>query len=98
MVYLLCPSIWQQVEVFYLIAGTTLKAVRLQRNDEICVSVNVAKAEKTGCMAYGEIKAQIMLCPKCCVMGNQQPRPEQGKVQRLSRKRVGSQAIGGSKW
>lgn len=31
-------------------------------------------------------------------MGNQQPRPEQGKVQRLSRMRVGPQAIGGSKW
>lgn len=69
MVYLLCSSIWQQVEVFYLIAGTTLKAVRLQRNDEICVSVNVAKVEKTGCMAYGEIKAQLMLCPKCLYNG-----------------------------
>ena len=31
-------------------------------------------------------------------MGNQQPRPEQGKVQRLSRMRVGLQADGGSKW
>lgn len=63
MVYLLCPSIWQQVEAFYLIAGTTLKAVRLQHNDEICVGVNVAKAEKTDCMAYGEIKASLL-----CVM------------------------------
>jgi len=31
-------------------------------------------------------------------MGNQQPRPEQGKVQRLSRKGVELQAIGDSKW
>lgn len=60
MVYLLCPSIWQQAEGFYLIAGTALKTVRLQRNDEICVSVNVAKAEKIDCIAYGEIKAQLL--------------------------------------
>lgn len=32
----------------------TLKAARLQHNDETCVNVNVAKAEKTGRMAYGE--------------------------------------------
>lgn len=33
------------------------KTVKLQHNDEIGVSVNVAKAEKINCMAYGEIKA-----------------------------------------
>jgi len=38
------------------------------------------------------------LNPKYYLMGNQQPSPEQGKVQRLSRKGVGQQAIGCSKW
>lgn len=47
---------------FYLVTGKrilfncwdTLKTVRLQHNNETCASVNVAKAEKTDCIAYGE--------------------------------------------
>lgn len=31
-----------------------LKTIKPQRNDEICISVMVAKAEKINCMTYGE--------------------------------------------
>ena len=40
------------------IAGTTLKPIKLQRDDEIYMSVKVAKAEKNDRMTYGETKAQ----------------------------------------
>ena len=72
-------------EFFYLIAGTkgilvpTLKLTKLQRNDEICVSVNVAKAEKIGQMTYGEIKALLLKYGNVLSvirMGNQQRNPE----------------------
>ena len=59
----------------------TLKTVKPQRNDEIRVIVMAAKAERINCMAYGEIKARSVL--SALTMGNQQPRPEQGMVQRL---------------
>lgn len=64
-----------------------LKLIKLQHNDEIYVSVNAAKAEKIDEMAYGEIKALVLKYVSVLSatrMGNQQPRPEKGKVQRLS--------------
>lgn len=74
---------------FYLTAGIkgisvpTLKPVRLQRDDEICVGVKVVKTEKTDRMAYGEIKASLLKYNgvlRAVRMGNQQPSPEQGKA------------------
>jgi len=50
--------------------------------DEINPSVTVAKAEKNALMAQGASLNAV-------IMGNQQPRPEQGKVQRLSFAGVG---------
>ena len=60
----------------------TPKAHIPKRNDEISISVTVTKVEKSYVIVAG--------CkPKQYKMDNQQPRPEQGKVQRLSRKGVG---------
>ena len=61
---------------FYLIDWNTLKAIKLQRNDEISICVNVAKAEKIDCMAYGEIKAQLYCVLSVIKMGNQQGNSE----------------------
>ena len=65
----------------------TLKPIKLQHNDEICIGVNVAKAEKINWMTYGERKALLLKYDSVLSvikMGNQQPSPEKGKVQRLS--------------
>ncbi len=60
-----------------------LKQPGLQRKDEINLNVRVAKAEKTRLMAHGQnLNARKM--------DDRQPSPEQGKVQRLSRKGVGT--------
>ena len=51
----------------------------LQHNDEICVSVNAAKAEKNNKMTYAEIKALLLKYINVLSverMGNQQPRSE----------------------
>ena len=63
----------------------------LQRKDEICLSVNATKVKRN-------IYMRARLNPLLFLMGNQQPRLEQSKVQRLSRKGVGLQAIGKPKW
>ena len=72
----------EQKSIFVL----TLKPIKLQHNDEICISVNVAKAEKINWMIYGEIKALLLKyynVLSVIKMGNQQRSPEQGNVQRL---------------
>ena len=77
-----------------------LKLIKLQRNDEICVGVNAAKAERIGEMAYGEIKALLLKYRgvlSAVRMGNQQRSLEQRNVQRLSCGGVEMQAIGISK-
>ena len=48
-----------------------------QHNDETYVSVMATKVERNIQMAYGQILSAVK-------MVNQQLRPEQGKVQRLS--------------
>ncbi len=63
----------------------------LQRNDEICISVNAVKTEKNNCMVYGVSLSTERI-------GNQQRSPEKGNVQRLLRKQVGLQAVGRPKW
>ncbi len=61
----------------------TLKSVIPQHKDEICLSATVTKVEKNN-------RINIWLNPKYLIaMGNQQPSPEEGKAQRLSRKGVG---------
>ena len=72
----------EQKSIFVL----TLKPIKLQRDDEICVGVNVAKAEKIDWMIYAEIKALLLKYNNVLSvvrMGNQQPSSEQEKVQRL---------------
>lgn len=59
-----------------------------QHENERSLDVTAAKAEKNARMAYG---ASL----KAGTMGDQQPSPEQGKVQRLSLVGVGSS---GPKW
>ncbi len=81
------------MEVSYLTAGTkgisvpTLMPIKLQRRDEICSNVNVAKAEKINWMTYAEIKASLLKyidVLSVVKMRNQQRSPEQGCVQRLA--------------
>ena len=55
----------------------TIKSTSLQHKHEIWLSVNVAKAERSK-------QNGTRLNPKCCIIGNQQVSPEQGKLQRLS--------------
>ena len=64
----------------------------LQRKDEIYLSVNATKVKRN---IYMRARLNPLLF---FLMGNQQPRLEQSKVQRLSRKGVGLQAIGKPKW
>ena len=54
-----------------------LKLYIPQHSDETCASVTVTKVERNIQMAYGQILSAVK-------MVNQQLRPEQGKVQRLS--------------
>ena len=53
----------------------TLKTIKLQRNDEICISVNVAKAEKINCM-------RVRLNPLLFFNGRSaaKPRTEEGST------------------
>lgn len=70
----------------------TLKTIKPQRKDEISLSVTVVKTEKINCMRTRSNPLFSFL------MGNQQRSPEKGNAQRLGRKSVEPQAIGGSKW
>ena len=72
----------------YLNCWKTLKLFRLQRKNEICLSVIVTKVEKTKWMTYGENLSVD-------VIGNQQLSSEQEKAQRSSRMGVGTSV---SKW
>lgn len=69
----------------------TLKLILLQHKDEINLSAKATKVEKKYEIAQGQNLNAV-------TMGNQQPSSEQEKVQRLSRKGVGLQAIGSPKW
>ena len=53
-----------------------LKPARPQHEDETSLNATAAKAERTSGMAHG---ASLY----AAIMGNRQPRPEQGKAQRL---------------
>ena len=68
--------------VYKLNCWEPLKPRVPQHGDEISLSVTVTKVEKNARMAHG---ASL----NAGTMGSQQPRPEQGKVQRLSFAGVG---------
>lgn len=51
----------------------SLKAIKLQHDDEICVSVIVTKVEKIDCITYGEKKHKM--CPKCLKNGLSAAKP-----------------------
>lgn len=72
-------------EVNALNCRKTLKPIMPQRRNETNSNATAAKAERNDWMAQGQILNAI-------AMGNRQPSPEQGKVQRLSRKGVGASA------
>ena len=68
-----------------------VKLFRLQRMDEISQSVNAVERQKE-LNRWHMVKQKLILIisPKCYIIGNQQPSPEQGKVRRSSsRRRVG---------
>lgn len=66
-------------EKYLFNCGNSVKIIKPQYKDEICLSMMVTKVEKIDCMVYG-----VNLSTGKEQIGNPQRSPEQGNAQRLS--------------